>query len=505
MITVIYCTRKSNREHYDHIRKTSGLANKIEVIEIINEGESLTKAYNRGLKQATNDIVVFCHDDIVFTKNGWARKVIKHFDNSDYGILGIAGTTHLNETGRWWTDATKMLGIVKHSWKGKTWESKYSGNFGSEILEAVTVDGLFFAVHKDRIKEDFDEVVEGFHFYEVDFNLRNSLAGVKIGVMFDVKVTHKSIGETNEQWEENRLMFVEKYKNDLPRNIEVNPEYVFETCEMNKEPKLKIFITSTGNVDKVNSLIKQISDCGYENYEVNIIVSEDKVDDFEEIGKLDKVSISEGSYPTIHKNMSVLRWDEDFINEKDELVMFLNDDVTFKTNVISKFVSVYNKDNNFGGIFPRVINSDNTILASGIQITILSNEKNETQIKYTLKGMNSYHGYQDAMVQEPIGSIGFCFMTTYKNLVKHGWFKLEFDNLLFESDFATKCSLDNKNVYVDNKSVVQLSEVFLKNKENLDEMNKDFNTLISSFKENSKSIKFMKKVMVPTQEMEKQE
>ena len=212
MISVIYCTRESNRSHYDHLRKTSGLSNKIEIIEIVNNGESLTKAYNRGLKQATNDIVVFCHDDIIFNKNGWGRKLLNHFNTTDYGILGMAGTTDLDDTGRWWSDASKMVGIVKHSHQGKTHESKYSGNFGSKIIETITVDGLFFAIHKDRIKEEFDETVEGFHFYEVDFCFRNHLAGVKIGVMFDVKITHKSIGQTNDEWEKNRVEFASKFE-----------------------------------------------------------------------------------------------------------------------------------------------------------------------------------------------------------------------------------------------------------------------------------------------------
>ena len=51
MISVIYCTREHNPEHTEHIKKTSGL-NDIEVIEYINHGESLTKFYNQGLKDA---------------------------------------------------------------------------------------------------------------------------------------------------------------------------------------------------------------------------------------------------------------------------------------------------------------------------------------------------------------------------------------------------------------------------------------------------------------------
>ena len=54
MISVVYCTRTENKKHQEHLVKSSGLHKHIEVIEIINNGESLTKAYNRGLKQAKN-------------------------------------------------------------------------------------------------------------------------------------------------------------------------------------------------------------------------------------------------------------------------------------------------------------------------------------------------------------------------------------------------------------------------------------------------------------------
>ena len=170
MITVVYCTRESNPKHTEHIIKSSGLHKNIEVIEIINQGESLTKAYNRGLKQAKNDIVVFMHDDVEFDNGNWGNKLIKHFnENPEFGILGLAGTTDMDASGRWWTDRSKMVGIVNHEKDGKKWESRYSKNWGVKLNEVVIVDGLFFAVHKSRIKETFDETVEGFHFYEINF------------------------------------------------------------------------------------------------------------------------------------------------------------------------------------------------------------------------------------------------------------------------------------------------------------------------------------------------
>ena len=183
--------------------------------------------------------------------------------------------------------------------------------------------------------------------------------------------------------------------------------------------------------------------------------------------------------------------------------MLLNDEISFKTNVINKFVSVYNKDKNLGCIFPRIINSDNTLLASGLRITLLVNDKNETQVKYHLNGMHSYYNYTEGLIREPLGNLGFCFMTTYKNLIKHGWFRLDFDELFYESEFATKCSLSGLNTYIDNDSVIQLPNIYLREPENLDGLNKDFNTLVNCLKEIPKSVNYMKKIMVPSNTLQK--
>lgn len=220
MVSVIYCTRKENPEHKEHLIKSSGLHKHIEVIEIINNGESLTKSYNRGLALAKNDIVVFCHDDLTIETNRWGDKLLKHFDkNPEYGIFGVAGTKFMPSSGQWWENKKKMYGRVAHTHEGKTWLSSYSPDMGNDIEQTIMVDGVFFALHKQRIKKQFDETVEGFHFYDVTFCFDNYLAGVKIGVFTNIRVNHKSIGMTNEAWDANRILFATKYKESLPANI----------------------------------------------------------------------------------------------------------------------------------------------------------------------------------------------------------------------------------------------------------------------------------------------
>ena len=223
MITIGFSTRKIDNSFVELLKKTCGVPNP-QIIPIENEGKySLPEAYNMILEQATNDIVVLCHDDIYFDSKNWGSKILKHFKRSpEYGILGLAGSTQLPKSAKWWEDFSKMKGIVNHEHEGKKWESKYSASLGNQIEDVVLVDGLFIVLNKKNIKQSFNEEIKGFHFYDVDFSFRNFIEDVKIGVIYDVRVTHKSIGQTNEQWEQNRIKFAETNKDLLPVKIKRN-------------------------------------------------------------------------------------------------------------------------------------------------------------------------------------------------------------------------------------------------------------------------------------------
>jgi hypothetical protein len=223
MITVGYSTREHNPKFIEYLKKSSGFK-KLEVIEKINNGDkSLAQVYNEILEESKTDIVILCHDDIYFEATGWYNKVLKHFEKSDFGIIGMAGSTSMPSSGQWWEDRKKMVGIVNHEHEGKKWESKYSESFHNNVFETVIIDGLFMAINKKRIKSNFIEDFKGFHFYDIPFCFENHLQGVKVGVITNVRITHKSIGQTNEQWEKNRKLFAEKYKDSLPVKLPFDP------------------------------------------------------------------------------------------------------------------------------------------------------------------------------------------------------------------------------------------------------------------------------------------
>jgi len=263
MLTVAYSTREHNPEFIEYLKKSSGFK-KLEVIEKINKGDkSLSEVYNEILSEAKTDIILFCHDDIYFDTNSWYNKLMKHFEKYDFGIIGMAGTTSMPKSGMWWQDRKKMVGIVNHEQDGKKWESKYSESFGNSILETVIIDGLFMAVDRTKLKKNFNEEFKGFHFYDIPFCFENYLEGVKIGVITNIRITHKSIGMTNEQWEENRKLFESKYKENLPVKLPFDPQR-----------KMKVLIgclffrTFTGSELYVYELAKNLIDL---NCDVTVI------------------------------------------------------------------------------------------------------------------------------------------------------------------------------------------------------------------------------------------
>ena len=215
-LSIVLSTKKESPEYIEILKKSSGVHN-VEILCYENPGtHSLTELYNKGLDESKNDIVLFCHDDLKFDTPNWGRKLLKHFKKSDYGILGVAGTRYMPMSGKWWEIQSEMIGQVWHEHQGKRWLSTYCPRFGDGIINSVLVDGLFFAVDKNKLTNRFDEGIEGFHFYEIDFCVKNYLNKTKIGTISNIDITHLSIGQTNMEWENNRKKFISTLDGILP-------------------------------------------------------------------------------------------------------------------------------------------------------------------------------------------------------------------------------------------------------------------------------------------------
>lgn len=223
-ITIVFCTKAKEGEtdaFIEHLRDTCGCEATIMCVKNPN-GVSLSKIYADMVdnKEIHTDIIVFVHDDIEFLKDGWGAEVIRLFnDNKKYGIIGVAGSAQFDEKGAWW-NYEKKFGQVLHRNDGKSWLTAFSPLLEKDLQEVAVIDGLFIALHKKRITNNFSRDLESFDMYDIDFSLSNLLSGkCKIGVTTNIRLAHNSIGQLRPSWYENREIINKKYGKQFPIDI----------------------------------------------------------------------------------------------------------------------------------------------------------------------------------------------------------------------------------------------------------------------------------------------
>lgn len=257
MISIIICSRSSDISPFlrDNIKATIGIDHEIIVIDNSNNQHSIFSAYNWGVKQSKYPYLCFMHDDIEYHTNNWGRAVLNHLNNNKTGAIGIAGTPyHSYMPGAWWGSGIFYEHILQSSKINREPVLKSNSN-GLVCRQAVALDGVWFCIKKslfDLIK--FDETsFKGFHFYDMDICMQMHRLGVKMDCINDVLIHHTSIGNTDNTWIENALIFQKKWQQVLPAlcvDISFNQLCRFEyktlnefiwICASNNWPNKKIY------------------------------------------------------------------------------------------------------------------------------------------------------------------------------------------------------------------------------------------------------------------------
>ncbi len=140
---------------------------KFELIEIDNRRgvfKSASKALNYGGEKAKGKYILFAHQDVVFYSKFWLEDVEKMLEN--ISSLGVAGCSGKMDNG-------KRRGFMKD--RCQLWGGPFS-----KPEEVQTLDEGVLIVPKvvfDRLK--FDEKLEGWHAYGVDYCLMVRERGLK--------------------------------------------------------------------------------------------------------------------------------------------------------------------------------------------------------------------------------------------------------------------------------------------------------------------------------------
>ena len=179
---------------------------------------------------------------------------------------------------------------------------------------------------------------------------------MKIGVTSNIKITHKSVGMTNDEWEKNRKQFVEKYTYNLP--IDLKPPIISgnKNVKLKKLPKVGVVIPTKGNVNLLTKCITSLFlKDSYPNIKVFVADTGSSDSEKKEIKNfIDKnqENIEIGFYEYDYYNFASINNDMVFnnIDEDVELILFSNNDVELLNNGISQMVNVFNTKKTHHGL-----------------------------------------------------------------------------------------------------------------------------------------------------------
>lgn len=230
-----YVIAKHNEEIYDKYIAKSMVGKRPIIVEDSPELNSMTKKYNEGIKRigklTKNDSVVFIHEDVNILDPHFEGKIAMIMaSNPDIGVLGVYGTTQY-AGGGWWSFErnTYAVGSIMQMVKdGRIYNMR--DNLPPNMInkDIVTVDGCMMVVRADVLKQmQFDENIKGYHQYDNSFCLELLLNTKYKVAVCDVNILHASEGEPNEDWMNESMNLINRYKG-LGLNIPLTSKNIKE-------------------------------------------------------------------------------------------------------------------------------------------------------------------------------------------------------------------------------------------------------------------------------------
>jgi GT2 family glycosyltransferase len=496
MITIVYSTHKNeeyNSKFNQHLLQTVGLSN-IQIIQHQNYNQySLAQVYNSGITESIYDIVVCCHNDIKLEKN-WGKKLLEDFSNNpDFSLIGKAGSCYFPESGVYWEKMKQtMVGQVYHHPPNQNkWLSRYSPKLPF-LIPVVTLDGLFIAFNKTKIKHKFDESYGKFHFYDHGFCVPNYLDGLKLGVTSSFEITHESVGQPNQEFFKSKDLFLQKWKNKLPLDIKPNNIFVPEIKRQNfkKFGKIAIIIPTKGKVKMLIECLKSyLEHCDKNIFDIFIAdtgsTDEEKIKLKDFISTIGNINLIEFDYYNFAKiNNEVVK---NYVDDKYEFLLFSNNDIKLKNDILSGMLQIFKENPRAGTVGCRLHFEDNTIQHDGIFIakSKLNNSFNLGHINFK----NYYNFFNET--KEVIGNTAG-LMLVRKNVFENvGLFSENYLSCFEDVELNVKITSSGLKNFICGKCVAYHyeSQTRKEDSEDMEKQKTDYMKLIPVINDNWEKIK----------------
>lgn len=227
MITVIISSVNNHDLLHikQNIEETIDVPHEVLAYENSKGDNGICSVYNRGTREANNEILCFMHDDVKILTKGWGIKILEAFKNPFYGLIGIAGSSYKTFTPSAWyrSNNAKTLhsNFIQDYKYSNHQKSHYYQNPGDESFSEVAyIDGVWFCTKREiALEYPFDDnLLKGFHCYDVDFSLSVN-QNYKVVVTYDILIEHRSEGKFEKEWILDSIKIHKKWHKMLPLNI----------------------------------------------------------------------------------------------------------------------------------------------------------------------------------------------------------------------------------------------------------------------------------------------
>ena len=226
MLSIIVCSQNDRSLHRDHVAATIGVDHEyIRLENSYKQYPGIGAAYNDGVRKASGELLVFMHEDAGLSKSGWGNILVRKFDDSRTGVVGVVGAHNLLRDNLRWDMSGCVEGRIAKG-EPENLQSFLYDTQGIDVLReqewelrkvdtaVMVIDGLFFAIPKylfNNVKFD-EQTFDGFHFYDLDICMQVRKARKQVIVTTDLLVAHFSADhDWDSDWEMYGDRFLEKW------------------------------------------------------------------------------------------------------------------------------------------------------------------------------------------------------------------------------------------------------------------------------------------------------
>ena len=195
-----------------------------ELIKVDNPNlMGICEAYNKGATMAKFDHYLFLHEDILFHDKYWGVKLLNHLSCPNTGVIGVAGGSYVPKAPCGWATISPYnhLSLIQNDSIGKN-QVHYKLDVSKKNV--LGIDGAFLAVSKQTyLNHPFNEKVQGFHGYDLDFSLRIA-KNKKNYVVSDILLEHFSHGNPDIKWLESNIQIRSELGNNFNKKKDSSAE-----------------------------------------------------------------------------------------------------------------------------------------------------------------------------------------------------------------------------------------------------------------------------------------